>query len=509
MPLKSFKAWLPFILASTLAVGMIIGFTMRDNFPHDAFFTKRKANPIEEVLRLIDERYVDDLGSSRWQDSTLDALLQTLDPHSFYISPADMALYNEDLTGHYSGIGVTYDLFNDSLRVLRVLPNSPASRAGLQKGDIILQADTFRLSGVSFPTDSISKVIKGPQGSTLKLMLTRAGKPQTISVKREEIPINTVEKYYMVNATTGYIAIDEFNNHTYRNFMLALTDLQKKGLQSLILDLRGNGGGLMEEATNIADEFIAGERLITYTEGRKSPKKEYRCKRPGEFEKGKLVVLCDEESASASEVLLGALQDWKRASIVGRSTFGKGLVQEQYNLSNGGGIRLTIARYYTPNGRSIQRPYQNKTKEEYYALRTEGDSGASANPSFGIKPDVLIPEDSIEEDINSILLYPTLEQQLSHFAFQWVINHASLSKTYATVHTFLQSFVVTDEMWSAMKAFVKNQTPMTDNMYDTERIALEKRLKIYFALHLWSELGQRMAINETDPVFQQALKTLN
>lgn len=503
---RSPKTWLPLLLSVTLATGMVIGFTMRDNFPGTAFFAGRKSNPIKEVLQLIDERYVDDVASKKWQDSTLNAILNSLDPHSFYITPDEMSKYNESISGKYSGVGISFDIFNDSLYVLQVFPNSPAAKAGIRQGDVIVQANTTRLSGAEFPQDSIGKIIKGPTGSSIQLVVLRDGRRQTYSVIREDVSVNSVDVYYMVNATVGYIAISEFTNHTYRNFMLALTDLQKKGMKSLILDLRGNSGGILDEAIDIADEFIAGDRLITYTEGRKSPRKEYRCKRPGLFESGKLTVLCDEGSASASEVILGALQDWKRATIVGENSFGKGLVQEQYELTNGGGIRLTIARYFTPKGRSIQRPYQHKSIEEYYAQANPDDSAEQKNNTslFGIQPDLAVSDSSV----NTLVFYPTIPSHLSHFALRWAMTHPTLKTTYPSCAAFLSQFKVSSEIWSSLLSFLAGKTPLTDQQYNQERTQIEHQLKVYFALHLWQVPGQRMALNEADPVFQKALETL-
>jgi len=482
---------------------------MRDNFPGAAFFAGRKSSPIKEVLQLIDERYVDNVATKKWQDSTLNAILNALDPHSFYITPDELSKYNESIRGEYSGIGISFDIFNDSLHVLQVFPGSPAAKAGIRQGDVILQANKTRLSGAEFPQDSIGKIIKGPTGSPIQLVVLREGKRLSITATREDVSVNSVQVFYMANATVGYIAISEFTNHTYRNFMLALTDLQKKGMKSLILDLRGNSGGILDEAIDIADEFIAGDRLITYTEGRKSPRKEYRCKRPGLFENGKLTVLCDEGSASASEVILGALQDWKRATIIGENSFGKGLVQEQYELSNGGGVRLTIARYFTPKGRSIQRPYQHKSIEEYYAQANTKDSAAQQNSAgqFGIQPDIAVSATSDDSTAITLVFYPTLPSHFSHFALRWTLSHPGLKSTYPTSAAFLTQFKVTDEIWSSLMTFLAGKTPLTPQQYEEERSEVEQLLKVYFALHMWQETGQRMALNAADPVFKKALET--
>ncbi|MFM7710197.1 MAG: S41 family peptidase [Ferruginibacter sp.] len=362
-----------------------------------------------------------------------------------------------------------------------------------------------------FPQDSIGKIIKGPTGTSVQLVVLRNGKRLSLTATREDVSVNSVDVFYMVNETIGYIAISEFTNHTYRNFMLALTDLQKKGMKSLILDLRGNSGGILDEAIDIADEFIAGDRLITYTEGRKSPRKEYRCKRPGLFESGKLTVLCDDGSASASEVILGALQDWKRATIVGGNSFGKGLVQEQYELTNGGGVRLTIARYFTPKGRSIQRPYQHKSIEEYYAQENTVDTASTKKSStlFGIQPDIAVSSASNDSYGNTLVFYPTLPSHLSHFALRWTIAHPDLKNTYPSSAAFLSRFKITNEIWSSLMTFLVGRTPLTSQHYDEERNEIEHQLKVYFALHLWQELGQRMVLNATDPVFPKALEAFN
>ncbi|HQX97829.1 MAG TPA: S41 family peptidase, partial [Chitinophagaceae bacterium] len=322
-----------------LIIGMLLGYKLNDKGGNkNGFFASNSSNSLQEALDLIKLRYVDSVNIGELEGKAIQEIMTELDPHSVYLPPVKVQSANEDLAGNFEGIGLEFNVFSDTVNIVYVIPNGPSDKAGLLIGDKIVAVNKVSLTQKTFDTDSIKKYIRGDRGSTADLQIIRESKQLLVSVTRGNIPVSSVDAAYMIEKTTGYIKLNKFTENSYEEFMQAMENLQKQGMQSLIYDLRGNGGGFMNEAVDMADEFLDGDKLIVYTAGVNNKKREYRCKRPGLFEKGKLVLLVDELSASASEVLAGALQDWCRATIIGRRTFGKGLVQEQYPLSDGSAI---------------------------------------------------------------------------------------------------------------------------------------------------------------------------
>ena len=360
------KVWLPILFALVMVLGMMIGYQLRDKTQGSRFLTLNKRSALQELIELIRNKYVDPVKADSLTQVAADDLLSKLDPHSVYIPAKDLMDVNEELMGNFQGIGVEFQLFSDTVHVITVVKGGPSERAGIQVGDRFIKvADSISIAGVKIKPDKVRSLLRGPADTKVQVTLLRGGVEKNIIIQRGTIPLPTVDVSYMIEPGKGFIRINRFGEPTYEEFMQQLEKLQAQGMKELILDLRGNGGGLLKEATDIADEFLEGDKLIVYTEGEHMPKMEYRCKRDGLFEKGKLVVLVDETSASASEVLSGALQDWDRATIIGRRSFGKGLVQQQFQLSDGSAVRLTIARYFTPLGRNIQKPYSSgKSKYE-------------------------------------------------------------------------------------------------------------------------------------------------
>src|SRR5665647_19009 len=288
-------------------------------------------------------------------------MLKKLDPHSVYIPAKDLARSNEPLQGNFEGIGISFSMLTDTILVISTIPGGPSEKLGLLPGDKILYVNDSLVAGKHIPDERIMGMLKGQRGTLVKIKILRSGQKELLpfEITRDKIPIYSVDVDYMVNDTTGYIRINTFAMTTYDEFMKGLRELKEKGMTRLILDLRGNSGGIMEAAIQIANQFLKEGQLIVYTKGRAQPRSEARATGKGEFETGDLVVLIDEWSASASEILAGALQDNDRGTIIGRRSFGKGLVQEPISFSDGSGMRLTIARYYTPTGRSIQKPYKD------------------------------------------------------------------------------------------------------------------------------------------------------
>ena len=411
------------------------------------FFTWGAIDAREQALELIRTRYVDRVSTDSLSQLSLDSLYLKLDPHSLYLDPNSLRIADEELAGHFAGIGIEFSRIKDTVMVIQLIPNSPSEKAGLQIGDQLIAIDSISLTDPKLSIDSIRFLVRGPVGSYANMSVYRQGKPRHLSIMRAEIPTPAVAASFLLDDTTGFIKLTRFSNKSYRETMIALEALQKKGMRALVLDLRGNGGGFLHEAVELADEFLSEDRLIVYTEGAHQPKRTYSCKRPGLFETGQLTVLMDEFSASASEVLAGALQDWCRAKIIGRRSFGKGLVQEQYALSNQGAIRLTVARYYTPLGRCIQRPYTGDRKAYLHELlnHTQKPSSKSALSNrvyFNTCGDTLFAEGGIYPDlyiqIDTVNSSPTGRKILQNpelIQLAWYLSRANSALTDTTIRS--------------------------------------------------------------------------
>ncbi|MDE3235512.1 MAG: S41 family peptidase [Bacteroidota bacterium] len=523
---KKLQVWLPLLFSVTMVAGMMIGYQLKSETGGTGFLKGSRDVALEEVLELINKKYVDPVKTDSINDAAIDELLSHLDPHSVYIPPIDVKSVDEELMGNFGGIGVEFQVFNDTINIVRIIAGGPAESAGLKTGDQIIKAnDTIQLAGKKLKYEDIKNQLRGPIGSPVQLTIRRDGQLKNIVVKRGMITVPSVEVAYMIAPQTGYLMINKFGERTYEEFMQQMEKLQQQGMQKLILDLRGNGGGLMNEATAIADEFLDGDKLIVYTEGSKSPKMEYRCKKDGIFEKGKLVVLVDETSASASEVLTGALQDWDRATIIGRRTFGKGLVQQQFRLSNGGAVRLTVARYYTPLGRNIQKPYNHgkeKYEEELIDRFHDGeleklDSSKSKGPAFktpaghivyggwGITPDYFV---AIDTNVNGYLLGRLhMRGGVNRFAFQYFMqNKASLANV-RSMSQFDSSFSLNNSDWNRLhtelaKDFVKIEL---NDLYKKEIV---KQVKELVAEQIWGNKGFYFIANKEDGMIEKSMEVL-
>jgi carboxyl-terminal processing protease len=360
--------FLPLLLAISLACGILVGVYLprQNNMPQYSGLRSRN-DKINSILNIIESNYVDTVSRNELVESAIPAILKKLDPHSVYIPAKDLKRANEPLQGNFEGIGISFNMLSDTILVISTIPGGPSEKLGLLPGDKIIYINDSLVAGRGINDQNIVGMLKGPRGTMVSVKILRKGQDSLLSfnIIRDKIPISSVDVSYMVNKNTGYIRINNFAVTTFDEFMNGLKELKDQGMQKLIIDLRGNSGGIMESAIQIANQFLKEGQLIVYTKGRTQPRNEARATGKGEFETGDLVVLIDEWSASASEILAGAIQDNDRGTIIGRRSFGKGLVQEPFQFSDGSGLRLTIARYYTPTGRSIQKPY-NKGFEEYY-----------------------------------------------------------------------------------------------------------------------------------------------
>ena len=442
-----------------------------------------------------------------------------------YIPPADLSDVNEQLMSNFKGIGIEFQQFRDSVFVTFVLKTGPAEKAGLQIGDILLKADdSIQLSGKKSDGEEIRKRLRGPSNSKLTLLVKRGAANKLIVVERDNVPISSIDAAYLIQPGLGYIRINKFADRTYESFMQALEPLLKDSLQSLVIDLRGNGGGLLSEAVAIADELLAGNKLIVYTQGAHSPRVDYYSKREGLFETVKLTVLMDETSASASEVLAGALQDWDRATIVGRRSFGKGLVQQQFNLSNGGALRLTTAKYFTPLGRDIQKSYAKGKlayEHEFFNRIQEDAKGKQDSSAIGIAyktpkghivyggggiyPDKWIVSKDFILDSNYSVLYA--DNLLNDFVFKWFMKEQVKINSLKNPAEFIKAYQGT-AVWNELFQYA---TPLQKTMLlklGHEKKYIEIQILSLAARMKWYKQGYFEVQNALDTNFASMLPKL-
>ena len=371
-----------------------------------------------QTLGMIDYFYVDTTDLNKICEKGIEAMLKELDPHSVFIDKDEVAKMNEPLVGNFDGIGVSFQLLDDTIHVVDVISGGPSEKVGVLAGDKIVKVDDMPATGDTIKNDWVFKHLRGKKGTKVSVSVIR-GKSKTpivFEIKRDKIPINSIDTWFMIDKEIGYIRLNRFAQSSNEEMVQAITELQSEGMQSLILDLRGNGGGYLNVAVDICDQFLSGDKLIVYTKGAKSPRQELKAQKKGLFEQGRLVIMVDESSASASEILSGAVQDWDRGVIVGRRTFGKGLVQRPFDMYDGSQIRLTTSRYYTPRGRCIQKPYDAGVEEyqmDYYNRLSHGELLSADSVHFadslrcftsgnrlvygggGIMPDVFVPIDTM------------------------------------------------------------------------------------------------------------------
>ena len=411
--------FIPFLLAICLIAGIAIGTFYANHFSGNKLgIINTSSNKLNALLRIIDDQYVDTVNMGELVEEAMPQILSELDPHSSYIPAKDLKAVNADLKGSFSGIGIQFTIQNDTIHVNSVIQGGPSEKVGLMAGDRIVEVDDSAFVGKIVTNSEAMKRLKGEKGSKVKLGVYRPGEKDLLhfTVIRGNIPVKSIDAAYMINEKVGYIKVNKFGETTYPELLIALAKLNQKNCEGLIVDLRGNTGGYMAAAIQMVNEFLPNNRLIVYTQGRKSPREDYNSNGTGSNQKMPLVVLVDEGSASASEIFAGAIQDNDRGTIVGRRSFGKGLVQQPIEFSDGSAIRLTIARYYTPSGRCIQKPYE-KGKESEYELdlltRYEHGEFFSADsikqdetevyhtrlgrPVYGgggIMPDIFVPQDT-------------------------------------------------------------------------------------------------------------------
>lgn len=526
MNTNKLRAWLPLLLSVAMTVGILLGYRIRGNIPSGGgLFNSAAATPVQEVMELIRGRYVDRVDPDTLSEDAISALLDRLDPHSVYIPARELRDVNEDLSGGFEGIGVEFNVFEDTAHVLFVINDGPSEKAGLQTGDQFLKVGDSLVAGTGITSDGIRSLLRGQGGTKVRVTMLRGDRPMDFTITRGTIPLKALDAAYMLTPTTGYIRLGKFSETCYEEFMEALEGLTGEGMKDLVLDLRDNGGGILEEAVEIADEFLDGNRRIVYTEGEHTPRREYSCRRNGLFEKGRVILLLDEGSASASEVLAGALQDWDRATVIGRRSFGKGLVQEQYDLSDGSALRLTVARYYTPLGRSIQKPYAEGSEKYNGEILERFHNGGLSRPdsvykpgsqSFvtaggkkvygggGISPDLFVPIDSLMRDTVFNPLYE--KNTLGRFAYRYFVSNRSAIAAYGSPREFNSRYRVDDGVIEQLRSFAAKDSLRISIPDAASKDRLRLRLKALLGRQQWRTEGYYEVLNSEDRMVRKALE---
>lgn len=520
---SKYQIKLPLVLCLGLAAGVFVGASLSNK--KGSGDVGKDIQKFRDVLTQIQTDYVDTVNTSRLVDDAIQHMLNKLDPHSSYIPAADRVAANEDLRGNFDGIGVEFNIFNDTIVVVSALSGGPSEALGIQSGDKIIKVDDKMLAGIGVTSPDVMKALKGPKGTEVRVTILRRDKEIEYKIIRDKIPQYSVDVSYMVDDEIGYIKINRFAATTFDEFHESLKELKQKGMKKLVLDLQGNPGGYMNMAIDIADDFLSAGKKIVFTNGKeKKYNSDASSTSRGEFEKGDLIVLMNEGSASASEILAGALQDNDRAFIVGRRSFGKGLVQSPFDLSDGSELRLTISRYYTPTGRSIQKPYEDGDEysrdiiarynhgEFFHAdsirfndtLKYATANGRTVYGGGGIMPDYFVPLDTTLNSHYLNELYTSTSIQ--EYTFSYAENHKEQLMERG-FENYLKNFKVTDEMLADLvKVGERNKVKPDRRELDRKKKLFQVHVKAQIARKLWSNEGFFPVINETNEVFLQALK---
>lgn len=492
------------------------------------------ARKLQMALYAINNLYVDSTNEGKLVEDAIVGMLEKLDPHSTYTDPEETKEMTEPLQGNFDGIGIQFNMLTDTLYVIQVIPGGPSEKVGLMAGDRIIMVDDTLISGVNMKNNDVMRRLRGPKNTEVKIKVKRNNVPELIdfTITRGKIPVYSLDAAYMADKTTGYIKLNRFAASSADEFREALSKLQSQGMKNLILDLQGNGGGYLNVAIDIADEFLGKDKLIVYTEGDKQPRDEAKSSAKGGFEEGKLIVLVDETSASASEILSGAVQDWDRGVIMGRRTFGKGLVQKPIPMPDGSMIRLTVARYYTPTGRSIQKHYENGDQDAYnHDLIDRYNSGELMSADSihfpdsmkyttlntqrtvygggGIMPDVFIPVDTTRYTNyhRNLVASGTVNREAMNYLDK---NREMLTSSYKNFKQFDKEFNVSDEMLQELITLAnENKIEYNEEQFERSKPLIKLQIKALLARDLYDMAQYYQIINADNASYQEALKLIN
>jgi len=488
---------------------------------------------ISQVLNWIDKYYVDSVNQQQLVETAIVEMLQTLDPHSTYLTKEEVKEMSEPLQGNFEGIGVSFNILDDTIFIINPIPGGPSEKVGIMAGDRIVKIESENVGGIGIKNTDVFKKLRGEKGTRVTVSVKRRSVSELLefTITRDKIPIYSVDANYMINQETGYIKINRFAMTTLDEFRKALADLKRQGIEDLILDLSNNGGGYLDVAIRLADEFLDNDRLIVYTEGLNHPKRTFKASSRGEFQEGRVVIIIDEGSASASEIVAGAVQDWDRGIIIGRRSFGKGLVQSPLKLIDSSMVRLTIARYYTPTGRLIQKSYSDGFEDysqdlvQRYNNGELSDEDKIAFPDSlrfetmlsqrtvygggGIMPDFFVPIDTsfISE------YYRKIQNRgiFNFFILAYVDDHRSdLLSAYPDFELYKKNFTVSDEIMAELVKHAEDEGLEADEEdFNTSEKYLKLLFKAYVARDLWNTSCFYEIVNTVNPSVQKALEVLD
>jgi carboxyl-terminal processing protease len=528
---RNSSRFIPIIIAVSVVIGILVGVFYSNHFAGNRLsIINTSSNKLNDLLRIVDNQYVDSVDMTDLVEKAMPQILAELDPHSMYISAKDLEDTNAELKGSFSGIGVAFTIQHDTIYISDVIQGGPSEKVGLMAGDRIITVDDSLFVGEVVTNSSTMHKLKGPKGTTVKLGILRRGVKNLIpyTIVRGDIPVKSVDAAYMLSDKVGYLHINKFGETTYSEMIVGLVTLQQQGMKELIIDLRDNSGGYMGAAIQMVNEFLPKNRLVVYTEGRKSPRQDYRADGRGTFQNLPLVVLINESSASASEIFSGAIQDNDRGTIIGRRSFGKGLVQQPIDFRDGSAIRLTIARYYTPSGRCIQKPYTSGKDEAYeFDLQTRFDHGeffsqdsikqneeveyhtSIGRPVYGgggIMPDIFVPQDTI--GYTSYYFTAVNNRLTVEFAFQYTDENRAKLATYSTVKE-LHLFLMRQSLLEKFAQFAEIRGLQRRNlMIQKSRKLLERTLYGNIIYNMMGTEEYMKFLNESDPTVLKAAEVL-
>ncbi len=493
-----------------------------------------EARKLQLALYAISNLYVDSTSQTKLVEDAITGMLENLDPHSTYTNPEETKEMTEPLAGNFDGIGIQFNMLTDTVYVIQVVSGGPSEKVGLMAGDRIVEVNDTVIAGVKMSTPEVMKRLRGPKGSEVHVKVKRGEEPQLLdfTITRGKVPVYSIDAVYMADKETGYIKLNRFAASSTKEFKEALSSLSKKGMTQLILDLQGNGGGYLNVPIELADEFLSRGKIIVYTEGNKQKRQDALSTAAGSFEKGRLVILVDEASASASEILSGAIQDWDRGVIIGRRTFGKGLVQRPLPLPDGSMIRLTVARYYTPTGRCIQKPYEKGKGDEYahdlISRYNRGElmsadsihfpdslkaqtlaKGRTVYGGGGIMPDVFVPIDTtFYSDYHRTLVSKGL---VNRVAMNYLDKHREeLNKKYKKILTYKEKFIVPESLMDELLAMAEEKKiSFKEEEYNRSLPLIQLQIKALIARDLFDMTEYFYIINDANRTYQEALKLIN
>ncbi len=534
---RTLKVWIPLLMSLMVVGGMVIGMKMqkiplvqtRGIHASNQRIAINEGSKIEELLRYIENRYVDEVDREKLVDKAIRTILDELDPHSSYIDADHLKSVNEQLQGNFEGVGIEFLMVDDTILVVSPINGGPSDNVGILANDKIISIEDSIVAGVNITFPEIVTKLRGERGTTVQVGVQRKGENELLyfDVERDEIPINSVDIAYMLDEKTGYIKVNRFSATTHIEFMDSLEYMvEKEGLKDLVIDLRQNPGGYLQEATKMLSQlFDEKQQLLVYTEGRTVKRSDYETTGRAFFEIGNIALLIDEGSASASEIMAGAVQDWDRGVVVGRRSFGKGLVQEQYTLRDGSALRLTVARYFTPTGRSIQKSYEpgNDYDGDIANRVTSGELFSQDSIEIldtlkyytkrdkrvvygggGITPDVFVPVDSLELNRNFL----ELREHIPQFVYRQHENKTDRFKDYS-INNWIKSYRVTDQMIDDLADYARDKgVEISPEELKEITPLIRTSLKARVARQYYGEEGSFKVLNQADEVVKTAIKSL-